>query len=916
MASSEPDGYIIDPTGSIEKSGAGIVLTYRRDSKQYIVENATIRRFGYLTMGVDDIDMPNGFGLLHKPPRKPVLFIDIYNEKRAGNETAMVSRFVDAFMDNLQVFSGKTIWVGLLNDVQGQEVLDWLHTIVIDAIERLSEPVIKLGISFLVALPDVPVEPLRQGDLDRVAGILSDSEKGNDRLGIMQDVSAFARVMAAKSFEPPLAIALFGQWGSGKSFFMRMLQQSIGALSTDNPDGKYCEGVVHIRFNAWSYLDANLWASIMTRIFEGLNEYIHDNIPEEALGRIGEELTKQLNISKKEVAGLEEQKDSIQGQIDILEKQKKSLDADIKKNIGAIKARTAWQVVQEVEVQFDVQRHIEKVLEENVSYVRTKEELKAIVPEKYWEDPDAAYQEAKSKAAFVREFFRRDTLKGNLFWLVLILALIFLVPVFLQTFVPRLRAINFTLSQTGLSLLIAAGSIRRRAETAYNTLRPIAASFWKIKEDHEKQVKAALARFEQDEKALRLEIEKSKAELVVVEQQIHQNKAIRIQLQFKISNALNTEALYSFIEKRSKSEDYSKHLGLISIIRKDFEMLSYLFAGHKAEIANIKKAEELKAQFKANFRKPLERIVLYIDDLDRCPNENVVQVLEAVNLLMAYPLFVVVVGVDLSWIRNALLKRHTTQFAGIDAIDPARYLEKIIQVPFYLQEADDDRVKGMLSWLALWQFEADVVEKSAHKAAMENGRPATGANAGVAGTTGEAREASAAGEAEGSVADGTGSENVNAKAFELHRIVTFIDDDEIKCMRALSRVVGPNPRAIKRFVNSYRIIKCHEGFEYKDSEIIGVLFLLALPIGPYRELLHHFEGYIAEPINEQRTFGDWLASPHGQSEEQEVLAGLRDHLREDLELEDVQYGKLAGMPVRVLMDYNEFVSRFTFKGSR
>ncbi len=42
----------------------------------------------------------------------------------------------------------------------------------------------------------------------------------------------------------------------------------------------------------------------------------------------------------------------------------------------------------------------------------------------------------------------------------------------------------------------------------------------------------------------------------------------------------------------------------------------------------------------------LNRIVLYIDDLDRCPPKRVVEVLQAVHLLLAFELFVVVVGVD------------------------------------------------------------------------------------------------------------------------------------------------------------------------------------------------------------------------------------------------------------------------------
>jgi len=46
---------------------------------------------------------------------------------------------------------------------------------------------------------------------------------------------------------------------------------------------------------------------------------------------------------------------------------------------------------------------------------------------------------------------------------------------------------------------------------------------------------------------------------------------------------------------------------------------------------------------------PLQRIVLYVDDLDRCPPTKVVDVLRATHLLLALPLFVVIVAVDPRW---------------------------------------------------------------------------------------------------------------------------------------------------------------------------------------------------------------------------------------------------------------------------
>ncbi|MBC6449998.1 P-loop NTPase fold protein [Actinokineospora xionganensis] len=84
---------------------------------------------------------------------------------------------------------------------------------------------------------------------------------------------------------------------------------------------------------------------------------------------------------------------------------------------------------------------------------------------------------------------------------------------------------------------------------------------------------------------------------------------------------------------------------------------------------------------------PLERIVLYVDDLDRCPPRKVVDVLAAVHLLLALPLFVVVVAVDPRWLRRSL-EQHQSELFGPDngvAARPLDYLDKIFQITFALR---------------------------------------------------------------------------------------------------------------------------------------------------------------------------------------------------------------------------------------
>ena len=57
-----------------------------------------------------------------------------------------------------------------------------------------------------------------------IAGFKSDEADGEDQLGIEKEVEALCIVLAAKDIEPPISLGLFGDWGSGKSFFMKKME--------------------------------------------------------------------------------------------------------------------------------------------------------------------------------------------------------------------------------------------------------------------------------------------------------------------------------------------------------------------------------------------------------------------------------------------------------------------------------------------------------------------------------------------------------------------------------------------------------------------------------------------------------------------------------------------------------------------
>ena len=112
-----------------------------------------------------------------------------------------------------------------------------------------------------------------------VAGFRSDEASGNDLLNLDDEIDALATVIASDSVEPPLAMGLFGDWGTGKTFFMNMLEQRIDQIAAAELEAKrekpfYCRHVVQLRFNAWHYIEQDLWASLASAIFDGLDRWI------------------------------------------------------------------------------------------------------------------------------------------------------------------------------------------------------------------------------------------------------------------------------------------------------------------------------------------------------------------------------------------------------------------------------------------------------------------------------------------------------------------------------------------------------------------------------------------------------------------------------------------------------------------
>ena len=98
-----------------------------------------------------------------------------------------------------------------------------------------------------------------------------------DLVGIRGHVSNFARYVTHQELVPPRASVYSAIWGSGKSFFLRALRSEIALYADQSRTARkvgqntvFCGHVVQIEFNAWHYVESNLWASVAGYVFEQL----------------------------------------------------------------------------------------------------------------------------------------------------------------------------------------------------------------------------------------------------------------------------------------------------------------------------------------------------------------------------------------------------------------------------------------------------------------------------------------------------------------------------------------------------------------------------------------------------------------------------------------------------------------------
>jgi len=557
-----------------------------------------------------------------------------------------------------------------------------------------------LGLLAPEANRPVQLRPRRR----ELASLYADLAEGaDDLLDMKRDVEALSYVLAAKDLTPPLSVGLFGDWGTGKTFFMDLMRRKIRKLSDDSAKAgpgqtQLSSNVRQVVFNAWHYIDANLWASLVTHILTELAR------PDGATS-VTEQAKQEHQAMLEELATSRALQDEAQAEIESVQRERAELDEDLAsvrdERQGLIqKLRSVPLEIKDLRTdgkhpaEAELQSSLEQ-LSKDLSLNGDIAELKAAASQ---------LQGLGGQLRETRHLLRRD---GKLLW-------------------GRIFVLALVVALAGVLFGIASGSWARAAGwlAAGSGLLGAAADYAAKLKEPVKQIRgtvgtatAVLALVDQIEPAKQRELEREIDALDAREEQLHRNihesAAREQQIQRQIEDIQQGRSLYRYIEERARSGEYQKYLGLVSLVRKDFETLTLLMEQSRLMAENAtapgpaasspaeKSAEkDEKGPLLSRSGKPLpriDRVILYIDDLDRCPADRVVEVLEAVHLLLAFKLFVVVVGVDSRWLHRSLERHYAGQLAEKDggrgrddeeaywASTPQNYLEKIFQIPFSIR---------------------------------------------------------------------------------------------------------------------------------------------------------------------------------------------------------------------------------------
>jgi hypothetical protein len=687
----------------------------------------------------------------------------------------------------------------------------------------------------------------------------------HDSLDAAIQAKIFATLIVAEDVRPPFALGLLGDWGVGKTFFMRLMQETVasiaGKAAHSELGSRSVSRAAQIEFNAWHFVDSDLWASLASHVFDGLAVDLRG--PGETVEDVRRRLRSSIQSSKR---GQEEAAAAIKTAQTVRQTAAKALEQAQEERVRAAanceshRLKRVWEAVLSIKPDKtkpdqsdwpdvgELKNKAESAARRLglTSGIESAKEVQRV----YDLLRQLSHRGAGLAAALASAF------SGKQLWIstgvvLAALALVLSWPWILDQILAWLghagtpREGPFAL---WLQLTTVVGGVATWAGRKLTTISSAMGYLEKVQQEL-RQPRVELPQALKEEEALRATLESADARIATEQRRIEEADHQIADAQAEIQRLNAGGVVYDFLDGRVRDSRYLDRLGLISVIRQDFEKLGTLLRDWRKHGSQAPQADREA--------RPIERIILYIDDLDRCPPQRVVEVLQAVHLILAFDLFVVVVAVDARWLERSLNEAYNPPAVGaptsrsqepMHRFSAQNYLEKIFQIPFSLPAMDEagyrKLVVDMLATPRLQVQATETADSDGQKSASESARPTSS----LAGRPEEKpptqESASEAGGKKEPSSDrapmGQPFDTQRERAEAAQRIEAMkLEEYEEQFIKAVFRFIQ-TPRLAKRFVNIYRLVRVRaaaseasfSAFIHRDQgDYRAVLTLLAIVVG-------------------------------------------------------------------------------------
>jgi len=688
--------------------------------------------------------------------------------------------------------------------------------------------------------------------------LTQDEAVEQDSLGIAPQVHALAEALILRGMGANLAVGILGSWGSGKTSVMKMIEAHIRSRlkaetrrgwseeTGEGPVSPYIGHFYPIWFNAWNYAKSNLWASLMDTIFVTLDYQLKNDptrleSPSDMWGILRDRKSQALTAVM-----------TNEGILAGLRADQKSLELDYKKEAFTALSKQGQNLAGNV-FQKEVLRIVGDEAPAHIQAILNSAEVSEA-------DMAELFDQLRSLEMIWARLIQtgRKNKIATLIWLVIGI----LTPVILYWLAYTAQLINPLLvwlaGWAPLVLPALRGALKwtrqvdelfgkyiERAENERQRLQLMADEWIAHKvSDEEKRVSEILKNQNYSPEQVEHELEDlakasngGKKNLAALQALIKIKEANLEQQRRRAGMAGSFTTLAEFVQSRLDARLYDKELGLLHQVVNDIRDLT-----DGLVIDEKRDAEALIKRKKALFPRGPARVMLFIDDLDRCPPARLVEVLEAVQLLLKTPLFVVVLGLDTRYATRALEKEysgilvHSGDPSGLD------YIEKIVQIPYRVRPIDASGLPGFLA------SQMELVEENEnpplHPASVERPQmPSEGVDLNNLLTknmdnTGKAPIAKAA--ARPVIASNQPEKPAKTNDMELPPEIVRFSRQDLVDIQACCSLVSLTPRSIKRLVNVLKLLEVYwfrtQGHDQRREVKQGVIALLVLAAA-YPEVL-------------------------------------------------------------------------------